>query len=513
MKKFGITQRAVVISVFLALIALPCIGSLPAVHEINRNRFVDMESREPNDYPALEASIEALGLFPQRFEAAFNDRFGFRRDLITLYKLLMFKAFNISTDRSSVVVGKDGWLFLGDRYESVFARHTGARPPEAWEAESVIQAERQKQAWLQRRGIAYLYAVAPDKHSIYPEYFPKYVRDQGGEVLLDMVMARADTMGLPVLDLRRTMLQSKTRHGDLVYSKTDSHWSNLGCYDGYWAIMSALSRQTGPLKTLSLNGYETTTGRAYNLEGLLGLRKHYKMEDVHINLKLDHSSSSMHARGFDGAPVQWDDGREVHYNDQLIVSNRNALNDLRVFMLRDSFANRLSPMLNLSFSEVLYTHYNRESLNVEIVDLMLQFRPDILLFEMVERNLAGVRGTYTPWQSPLVNSREAARIWPKLAPATTEHVIANERGEVFFAPGDRVADILVRLETDGHVLLEYSTEAAPDFKPAPVHDTDDTFVEIKADSPIKSIRLTSAGTSGVVEFRKMSEQALRQLYR
>jgi hypothetical protein len=88
----------------------------------------------------------------------------------------------------------------------------------------------------------------------------------------------------------------------------------------------------------------------------------------------------------------------------------------------------------------------------------------------------------------------------------------NERREVFFPAGKRTTDILVRLETEGDILLEYSTEAASDYESAPVRNADATFVEIKADSPIKSIRLTSGGMSGAVEFRKMSEHALRQLY-
>lgn len=517
MKRIRVTSSGILVAFFLVLIFLPCLASIPMVHGINRERFMDVESREPNEYPPLEFTVEGLRDFPGRFEKAFNDRFGFRRDLITLYKLLMFKVFNISTDRGNVVIGRDGWLFLGDKYEDVFARHTGARPPLPSEAERVLRAEEKKRDWLQRRGIAYLFVVAPDKHSIYPEYLPEYVRKPSREVLADLVMAGVPGRGLPVLDLRPAMLESKTRYGDMVYAKTDSHWSNLGCYDGYRVIMDALARQTGPLKPLALRSYQASAGPAYNLEGLLGLRKHYKMKDVHIRLECDHASPAMRAREFSGAPAPWSGTDEVHYNARLIVSNGEALNRLRVFALRDSFGNRLSVLLNQSFSEVLYTHYNRESLNFEIVDLLLDFRPDVLLFEMVERNLAEVKGVYPPWETPLAAPQESVRLWPNLPPAAPAGPVAvrpGSREEIAIPAGERTGDLLVRLDTDGPVSLEYA--AGNGFVGAgeavQVGGQGPAFVEIRADAPIERIRLTSVGTSGAVSFRKMSDEALRRLY-
>ncbi len=142
MKRFTAILARITIPVFLLLIFIPFIWSLPGVHGINLSRFEDMEKRAPNEYPALPSDRQELAAFPGAFEKAFNDHFGFRRDLITIFKLFKYNVFNQSTDPNNVVVGKDGWLYLGNDYFRTFDRHTGSRPPLEGEVDRLITAER-----------------------------------------------------------------------------------------------------------------------------------------------------------------------------------------------------------------------------------------------------------------------------------------------------------------------------------------------------------------------------------
>lgn len=511
--------KRVTIPLFVLLIFLPCIWAIPGIHDINLRRFTDIERRAPNQYPELELTVAGMRTFPEQFEDAFNDHFGFRRDLISLYKLFMYKVFNISTDEGNVVVGKNGWLFLGDKYEFVFSRHAGTRPTTKQEVDAVVEAEIRKRAWLSRRGIKYLYVIAPDKHSIYPEYLPAYVLQPNKDIILDHFIRDAKRLGLPALDLRPAMFESKKRYDGDVYAVTDSHWSNVGAYDGYTAIMEQLAEQTGHLNTVPLNGYKKSIGRAYNLEGLLGFRKHYKLTDVHIALDLAHNSSDMRAEKFDGSSVKWKDTAEVHYNDKLFVKNPNSLNPQSLFILRDSFFNRLSPLFNHTFSRLAYTHYNREELNENIVPLLLRFKPDVLLCEMVERNLAGVKAVYTPWRDTRVDQIEAGRVWNSLKPVPFKPKAASGEELTLSLPGNAGTNLLLKVETNHPLEVQAITNTtSPVIATAKGWNSErEQFIELMANVPIKKLRLTSKATSGAlavdsISIRGMSETALRSLY-
>ncbi|WP_319468437.1 hypothetical protein [uncultured Pseudodesulfovibrio sp.] len=514
MKRFTAILARITIPVFLLLIFIPFIWSIPGVHGINLSRFEDMEKRSPNEYPALPTNRQELAAFPEAFEKAFNDHFGFRRDLITIFKLFKYNVFNQSTDPGNVVVGRDGWLYLGNDYFRTFDRHTGSRPPLEAEVDRLITAEKKKRQWLARRGIKYLFAAAPNKYSIYPEYLPAYVRSADNTVLLDLVAEKARKQGLPFIDLRPFLKEAKKLHGTLAYAKTDSHWSNLGAFYGYRALVEKLAEQTGPLKTLSLTGFEQSIGKAYNLEGLLGMRKFHKLKDVKIRLDFDHSSPGMKACEFSGKKIGWDQYNEVHYNSMLFIDNEQALNRLSIFMLRDSFTNRLSPLLNQTFTRMAYTHYNRPILPGNIVDFMLTFKPQVLLHEMVEVNLAGVTGVYPPWETPAVAPQEAVLLWPELGPSQNCRL---EQG-----PDNGTWDITVPAADTRSVLLKIDLTAESDAtltagsaSVAISKGTGTYYFEMK---PGTKKRLTFKGKSGAVniltfEARPMSEEALRKLYR
>lgn len=519
MKKLHAILARSIIAVFILAIFIPLIWSLPGVHNINTRRFEDMEKRSPNDYPALPGTFEETARFPEAFEEAFNDRFGFRRDLITAYKLFMYKLFNVSTNTGNVVIGRDGWLFLGNDYFETFNRHAGHTPPTAQEADRVVRAEQLKQRWLMRRGIAYLFAVAPDKYSIFPEYLPDYVRSTEHDVLLDLVVQRAKELNLPFLDLRPALLEAKARYGELAYTRTDSHWSTLGAFYAYKSIVEKLAELTGPLKSLSLEDMEQSIGPAYNLEGLLGLRKHYKMRDVAIKLKLDHDSPAMTARSFTGQPRSWNPAQEVHYREMLYLENPTALNAEAVFMLRDSFANRLSPLLNQTFARMAYAHYNREELVGNIVDYLLAFKPQMVLHEMVEVNLAGVDGVYSPWENAAVTAPEAELLWPGLGPELPPANPSATGQPVWEAtlPAIRTASLLLKVELESNRPARLrGSNSNGCILSMPIPGSGTYYLELPGDTTKIRLAFTEEpGASRIlsVSLKPMSETALRELYR
>src|SRR5581483_11045214 len=82
------------------------------------------ENRHMVDEPSLlrlrelhitstKAKLKALARFPGEFKYYFSDHFGFRSLLIRTHGLLMVKGLGV-TSNPSVILGKEGWLYLAN---------------------------------------------------------------------------------------------------------------------------------------------------------------------------------------------------------------------------------------------------------------------------------------------------------------------------------------------------------------------------------------------------------------
>ena len=91
---------------FLAVLVLP----LAATNFQAGHQRSDSENRDLNDFPKWEWTPAAMDAFPSKFEAAFNDHFGFRALFTRWHSLAKVYGLNVSPDEK-VTLGKEGWLF------------------------------------------------------------------------------------------------------------------------------------------------------------------------------------------------------------------------------------------------------------------------------------------------------------------------------------------------------------------------------------------------------------------
>ena len=98
-------------------------------------------------------------------------------DWVHLNNLLTYKIFHTSAS-AKVVIGKEGWLFLGNinQYFDEIDYYRNLKPFTIRELRSWQILLEQRRNWLRRRGIRYLFAVAPNKSTIYPEFMPDAVK-------------------------------------------------------------------------------------------------------------------------------------------------------------------------------------------------------------------------------------------------------------------------------------------------------------------------------------------------
>lgn len=203
-----------------------------------------------------EFRFDSLFDYLHQYSNYFNDHFSLRSYLVYMNNLIHFKLFKKSTV-PMVIIGKDGWLFMGketeNRDEQVYFRRLLPFTKEELEHWKQILLQRQK--WLAARGIHYLLVVVPNKSTIYPEFMPHHLRRLPHPSRLDQLLQYiGKSTGIKILDLRIPLLVAKKNQ--LVYSRTDSHWNQFGIYVSYLHIMDYLMSIFPGEKSLPLSEFD-----------------------------------------------------------------------------------------------------------------------------------------------------------------------------------------------------------------------------------------------------------------
>src|SRR5262249_50057341 len=100
----------------------------------------------------------------------------------------------------------------------------------------------ERRDWLAARGIRYVFAVAPEKSSIYAEHLPESLQPLGGATRADPLlpgMRRDSTLPSPDFPPPPRAAQREDR----LYHRTDTHWNDVGAFAAYRELESWLHAQ------------------------------------------------------------------------------------------------------------------------------------------------------------------------------------------------------------------------------------------------------------------------------
>jgi hypothetical protein len=354
-------KETMLILFFITALILPVLGMLLHIDLTPAHR----ENRTLAPFPALALDRHAVGLFPEKFRAYFEDRFGFRQTLIGWQARFKVSVLGVSSSRQ-VILGKDGWLFQPP-YDNSLETYRGVRPLTTEQLAQWKLILETRRAWLKERGIPYLFVVAPEKHSIYPEYVPDAMLRDYKQSRMDQLLAYLkEHSDMEILDLRPTLREAKSR--ERLYHRTDSHWNDYGAFIGYQAIIGALARFDPRLQPMAESDFEIGRERVQGLDlaALLGLED--VITEEYISMRSGKLAIESPGYSSTSLPLVAFDGRDRGLP--------------RLVMFRDSFANYLIPFLNHHFSRAVYiwnTGFDPRLIERE--------HPDFVIQEMVERAL------------------------------------------------------------------------------------------------------------------------------
>ena len=237
-----------------------------------------------------------------------------------------------------------------------------------------------KYIWLKNQGIQYLFVIAPDKHSIYSEYMPSRINQIGKQTRLDQFLEYMQDSEVPILDLRKPLLQAKN-YGQLYY-KNDTHWNFFGAAIAQHEIMQYIHKYYPNLyptdyRVEDFSWSEITGG---DMTAMLNLSD--KIKEVAPQLRKPLSLCNQQIIEKNDVPDKSTFSTECHQDAP------------KALIFRDSFFVFLHPYISQYFAKSLYVWIYPDSKQLEqYVEL---HHPDIVIEERVERSIKAIPTLPTP---------------------------------------------------------------------------------------------------------------------
>jgi hypothetical protein len=367
-EKCGRVQAGVLAVLSMIMIWLPALDTflhLDKSHMPNENRAMAR-------FPEFQSGLEGFHNYIAGLELYYNDHFGFRSRLIRWqhrWKWVLFK----ESSTQDTITGRDGWLFYSGAGMIEIEKGINRFTPDQLKAwQQLLESRRD---WCVRHGCAYIFVIASDKHSVYPEYLPDWLLPVSKPTKLDQFFAYMKTNStVPVLDLRPALMAAKTN--GILWLKTDTHWNSLGAVVGYQSLITALSAQWPGLKPLPLDAFGWKLAPPQSggdLARMLGQEESMPEKATMIMSLLPPLKPLSITVDTNLLVRKW-----VKSTEPTFTTNPDAKGKVIVF--HDSFAGPWYPLLGYHFNTVIFIWQNNWNMA-----LLEQQKPDVVIDEMVER--------------------------------------------------------------------------------------------------------------------------------
>lgn len=385
---------------FACFLILPIIDQLTG---ISKKIVPSSENRKLAHFPSFQQ--KAPKTYVKQLDNWYADNFGFRNAFFRGFSLVKYHGLGVSPLPKKVTMGKDGWLFQ-EKSGRKYSIQTAIFRPQKM---AIIQKRlEEKQAWLEKQGIRFYIAVAPSRVTTCTSYLPRiWARDSLRPTQLEQLASylRKES-SLDLIDLRKGFPADIPMEN--LFRKYDIHWNALWAYYGAAYLMKQVQKDFPQLHFPALSQFRDTLvkneGGSFSnmtnlplkedIPGLLPIEPCYEeYVDVwrvpeEIPEELDwRFVGQLHTNNIKykwPMPKNYQWGRKEFLTrfkcDQLPYH-------LKAFVIHDSFMEDMKPVLNSSFSHVLYHHSDKKSNFWFDKEQIIREDIDIVIIEIAEISL------------------------------------------------------------------------------------------------------------------------------
>lgn len=265
---------------------------------------------------------------------------------------------------AKVLAGRHGRLFLAQDTHDSHRQFVGQRPLSADELDAWERGTRARQARIAAKGARLIQLIGPAPQAVHATDLPEPVTLSPDRPALQLLRRLRRLVPPPELLYPLDELRPASALLD-TFSKTDSHWNELGAYLAYEAVLQALG-DAAPVRRLArseVSFHETC------FAGDLGEKTLPARASVFLRARVHQ----VRARLVGDNRVR-NHGREAEFAC-------DAAPPGRCVVFGDSWAYAMMPFLAESFRRLVFRH----RVNVVDDDLVETERPDVVLTILTER--------------------------------------------------------------------------------------------------------------------------------
>lgn len=355
---------------FLLFLVFPHINELTGIVE-----NVNTEKRKKVKRPTF--NIKKIKNWIPKFNNYYKKEFSGRSFYFKTIARLKHNILSSSILPNKVVVGKDDFLFLGNRHNKTIDETLGLNVFSQKELNIIKRKLNQQAEWFRKKGIKFHVAVAPNKNAVHQDKLPFEVNNNKRKI--HQLLALED-LNVPIT----YMLPDYKPEVDSLnlFIPKNTHWNKLGAFKGYNQLAKNLNKIYPHIKPLSLDDYYI-----YEIPSTkedIALMLNLKINDRKISIKrgtnriTSKQLPKKYPKRFSSRPTS-----ELRYKN--IINKKGK--KIKILVFRDSFATALVEYFNLHFDETVFLWTSKMDKS-----LIKAENPDIVVFEIVERNLNHMMG-------------------------------------------------------------------------------------------------------------------------
>lgn len=376
-RKIPAIYNLLLIALFIGLLSAPAIKMFRSEKMV----FSLAEKRSLASIPAPPESLSQVDLYFSDLGTYLDDHFGFREFFIYRYQRETRKRFGTIGDETNTHQGIDNWFYFGQSemlFDFAGKEQLSEAKLERWAAKY-----RAKKQWLKQHDIQYLLIIPPDKENVYPEFvMDSWEKFKGKGKLQQLIERYPEINETELLDLGTRLKKHKE---EPLFFKSDTHWTPFGAYTAYLIIAEYIEKKfpsTSFKKDFKFSKQQTRhcsseENRCGDLTKMLldfepfeeSFRKLLKYKKCSHIVPTDYSLMNLSTKIIRSS-----------------ITSKCDQADLKAVIFRDSFSVELEPFFSENFKQVVYLWKEYDQNNVE--EILRFFKPDIVIEEVVERNLS-----------------------------------------------------------------------------------------------------------------------------
>lgn len=328
------------------------------------------EKRKLSEFPKIKTENNKINFeYFDEFESYFSEHFAFRQTLVTLDGYFKSKLLGTSSN-DNVIVGKEGWLY----YEETINDYLNINTLSNRGINNIKNNLEIINDYCTSNNVNFIFTVAPNKNSIYPEYMPSNYCPTNNEDNYQRLFEILDE-NFPYCDMKEVFLN--TNSNIPLYHKEDTHWNNLGAYAVHARLMEMLNKEICPSGNWTIRN-----DRKSDLAEMIYPTS--KGNDTQIYSDYNFQYQYL--------------GRFTSFDDTSIRTSCEGKTG-NLLMFRDSFGEAILPFIAECFGTAEFSRtvpYRLDSIDNGNIDSVI--------LEIVERNIPDLQKYAPLMPAPAVNS-------------------------------------------------------------------------------------------------------------